>query len=102
RLAPSPVLHPFPTRRSSDLPSPPAMIDAVRFLLPYEFSPIVLVLCVGAVVLYARGLVVLKRAGRAPTWPLVLVYFVGVVLIYVRSEEHTSEVQSRLDIVCRL
>src|SRR5207247_6363472 len=33
---------------------------------------------------------------------LVLAVFVGILSIVARSEEHTSELQSRVDLVCRL
>src|SRR5207247_10602166 len=68
-------LHSFPTRRSSDLPGP-------------ERAP-------------SRG----RRASRTrDPHPLRCVGFRSCVqfLRILRSEEHTSELQSRVDLVCRL
>src|SRR5699024_11348449 len=87
RRRPLPDRHPFPTRRSSDLGS---QVDRDRF---------------------GDGLEVLLDESRA-----VRVEFVGHELpspvvgeetgkerrTRLRSEEHTSELQSRFDLVCRL
>jgi putative membrane protein len=64
------------------------VVNAVQFLLPYEFSPIVLVLCLAAAGFYARGLAVLARAGTAPGWPRSIGYFVGVALMYGVLQTH--------------
>src|SRR5688572_32767946 len=77
------ILHPFPTRRSSDLGS-----QAVGFAL------------------LAR--VVAAKAGllRPKVWPKGLSDMapleVGALAGGVRSEEHTSELQSQSNLVCRL
>src|SRR5207249_11265070 len=92
--APHPDLHSFPTRRSSDL-----YPRDVRPLRP-------------ARALLARVLLVLKevvgRPGDAwrilddgPVRRTVCIRRVDA-LGKVRSEEHTSELQSRFDLVCRL
>src|SRR5699024_11392842 len=78
---PSPALHSFPTRRSSDL-----IRDLPRLGLLGGARP-----RGGDVLLQLRGA---ERSGR-PSQPR----FGRHVL---RSEEHTSELQSRFDLVCRL
>src|SRR5438067_10600438 len=41
--------------------------------------------------------------GSATTWTACMLFFqAGLLLGYTRSEEHTSELQSRFDLVCRL
>src|SRR5690349_24792704 len=69
-------LHSFPTRRSSDLFDDPSSVRGRRGLRPPARS-------VSAV----RGLRILPGGRHADI---------------LRSEEHTSELQSRRDIVCRL
>src|SRR5690606_39969541 len=93
------VLHPFPTRRSSDLPTGTLLVDD---LLPGKH-------------LYLLG----TGTGLAPYISLIQdpeVYerYEKVVLVHgvrfvselayadFRSEEHTSELQSRENLVCRL
>src|SRR5437868_7163427 len=68
-------LHSFPTRRSSDLSPPPIMVMA-----PF---------CVWSPRVAISALVATANAGISAT-------------PRVRSEEHTSELQSRFDLVCRL
>jgi hypothetical protein len=41
--------------------------EALAFLVPWEFSPLAFVLCVGGVAAYARGLAVMPRAERPST-----------------------------------
>src|SRR5699024_12857751 len=97
----SPPARPsFPTRRSSDLPSAQA-VRTGRFgsgagsLAPALFLP-----DAGDVIgqLLARHAARLGREGLAPGDPLQ----VHVDVLGGRSEEHTSELQSRFDLVCRL
>src|SRR5207249_9822816 len=82
--APHPPLHSFPTRRSSDLfhrhhPRPDARAHDRR-----------------------RPRSVLAPARRRPTLPLEVGRRRRARLRQPRSEEHTSELQSRFDLVCRL
>src|SRR5207249_11432777 len=95
------LLHPFPTRRSSDLSSPSVRYDAM-------------LCCPGAVSSSRaafsgdpapatpdanppRGKPVSASAGRhiSPS-------SLPAPAAQSRSEEHTSELQSRFDLVCRL
>src|SRR5699024_12275073 len=79
-----PLLHPFPTRRSSDLhPAGPGPVCGRAGRL------VALVACID-VSLVGPGLL-----GVRPHAPPV-----GTGAL--RSEEHTSELQSRFDLVCRL
>src|SRR5687768_17829050 len=81
---PPPVLHPFPTRRSSDLRTTFARrtcatrvtFSAQRFRFSHP----------------GRFMCALSIRASAPTAPPSMP----------RSEEHTSELQSRLHLVCRL
>src|SRR5207247_11116998 len=93
-------LHAFPTRRSSDL---------YRSLLPEDFAA------------FQANAAVKTLAGESPVirylvfnmcstadfallkCPLTTVFSdANGALIRKRSEEHTSELQSRVDLVCRL
>src|SRR5690606_41688372 len=84
-------LHSFPTRRSSDL----AVLDrgeVVEILLDRVVENLPLAAIVGE----ADGLdVLLGRMGDD-------LADVGLVVLGQRSEEHTSELQSRENLVCRL
>jgi len=57
----------------------------VGFFLPYEFSPVVLLVCLAALVFYVRGL------GRAPASPGIgrpLAYILGVAGMYFVMQTH--------------
>src|SRR5699024_11937396 len=92
--------RPFPTRRSSDL---------VETRLGIYFRSVMLQSLIVALASWLGLTIVgLNNAlsvgiaiGLANTIP----YFgpmIGYILSIVRSEEHTSELQSRFDLVCRL
>src|SRR5437762_6994807 len=68
-----PVLHSFPTRRSSDLNRS-----------------------------YARCMRILSEATVAPVIPAISSYASPSTCFSTRSEEHTSELQSPMYLVCRL
>src|SRR5690349_24171113 len=78
-------LHSFPTRRSSDLPH-----DVIEVAVLLEGVPDGVAARVEAV----RGLL-----GAGATVDTETPHWWGG---YPRSEEHTSELQSRRDLVCRL
>src|SRR5699024_12596190 len=86
------TLHAFPTRRSSDLFAGFDLLD--NFLYERSCQRIALEVCVDVASLY-----ILKTSGACVEGDqdYVAVYAVGN-----RSEEHTSELQSRFDLVCRL
>src|SRR5690349_23578416 len=79
-------LHSFPTRRSSDLKS--------RTTVAFDFGRITLD--------EERVLYVFGAPGQERFWFLWERLFSGTLGAVVRSEEHTSELQSRRDLVCRL
>ncbi|WP_227519755.1 cytochrome c oxidase assembly protein [Mangrovitalea sediminis] len=56
--------------------------QTLSFLLPYEFSPTVLLLCGSAVLIYVRGICAERRAGRPSGFWRPLAFLGGVVLIY--------------------
>src|SRR5207247_10103378 len=94
--------HSFPTRRSSDLDKEPEKL-AERFALAaqpgptkYLHTPLELKFVAPASHPIARGFSRLRLLDE-PYWPM----FgdpKGVEVL--RSEEHTSELQSRVDLVC--
>src|SRR5204863_9523215 len=85
-------LHSFPTRRSSDLPasrpitSIPACANGRHATPPAAPSPTITTLVFLSVVAMAKLPPSKTSRNRKP----------------IRSEEHTSELQSRRDLVCRL
>ena len=66
------------------------MEPGLRYLLPYEFSATVLVLTVGAAILFARGLRARRRAGRAPAPGRAAAFFLGLGLVYVMLQTHVD------------
>src|SRR5207249_11579721 len=75
------ALHPFPTRRSSDLSNTIAgRYLSIVFLAPRRTS------------ISAPSTSIFRSDGASPNTSSGLT----------RSEEHTSELQSRFDLVCRL
>src|SRR5690606_40599032 len=82
------VLHSFPTRRSSDL--------ALLAL------PTVLLAALGLLALLLPPALLLAVAALVLALTLLLPLALGAVLLAFRSEEHTSELQSRENLVCRL
>src|SRR5207247_8938774 len=92
-------LHSFPTRRSSDL-------QARRTLTIY--SPIAGVVIEKMAVAGQRvepGMTLYRIADLSTIWVYGDVYEYELPFVKVgqeRSEEHTSELQSRVDLVCRL
>src|SRR5699024_11477922 len=84
-----PYLLSFPTRRSSDLLST-HLIDEVSLLFEE-----VLILREGELIVHETADELRTRACR-------ITGDVDQVNAFIRSEEHTSELQSRFDLVCRL
>src|SRR5699024_11795230 len=96
------ALHSFPTRRSSDLSVP--SIGALIFRNP--ITALVPRIMVGLLTGYLYQKFVqqyeLKKQGPglAILGSLSAVINTTLVLLITRSEEHTSELQSRFDLVC--
>src|SRR5699024_12495147 len=92
-LLPPRPLHSFPTRRSSDLTGTP--LDAVEAYFKYQFM---IEQGMDELPSFKRNAISLSMAGD----------FISYLIDYYiqndipRSEEHTSELQSRFDLVCRL
>src|SRR5699024_12680799 len=82
-------LHSFPTRRSSDLPVA-CWIFAGLFATILKSTGLVEGITWAAYHIGAKG--------RLYT----IITFFACALFATRSEEHTSELQSRFDLVCRL
>lgn len=61
---------------------PEALRDTLAFLVPWEFSPLAFVLCVGGAVAYAVGLARTPRPERPSRWRSAA-YFVGFGLVWV-------------------
>lgn len=60
----------------------PPFVSDLRYLLPWQFSPTVFLLCVIVLALYVRGLGALRRgAGRVGFWRA-FTFFLGVALCY--------------------
>lgn len=55
------------------------MTTAANFFLPYEFSPAVLILCLGGLIAYLRGLI---RVPEKPGSGRIIAFITGVILIY--------------------
>src|SRR5699024_12032581 len=95
-------LHSFPTRRSSDLvydlvwPQPPTLQPVPPLPLEPEVQQN-LILCNSDTALFEYNLIF--RVG-CPTEKFDMKR--GYIDFEIRSEEHTSELQSRFDLVCRL
>src|SRR5699024_10482398 len=73
-------------------------------ILTYLLAALV---CIGAAFCYSEFSSTIPLAGSAYTYPYsvygeIVAWIVGWSLISERSEEHTSELQSRFDLVCRL
>src|SRR5207237_10867685 len=75
-------LHSFPTRRSSDLMA--ALVAGARNPVLKAFRER------------------LRDAGKKPKVAVVAVMRKMLTILNARSEEHTSELQSHLNLVCRL
>src|SRR5699024_12667858 len=96
-----PYLHSFPTRRSSDLlrrAVPPAAADAVR-RCRQERLPHRELRRLGRP---RQPLTAQAKALASKNGPVAQGRHRAVLLFWTRSEEHTSELQSRFDLVCRL
>ncbi len=76
----------LPVPRTPLLPrptSPPPMRTALLYILPWDFSPTVLLVCLVSAVAYARGLKALHARGEATGfWPP-LAFYLGLALDYV-------------------
>src|SRR5687768_18140568 len=89
----------FPTRRSSDLPRPPMSAAAVPAITTSASAP--MTSCSSLTLPRKRGAIAAPRRPPPTLAPRTIPYQYDGVPVW-RSEEHTSELQSRLHLVCRL
>jgi putative membrane protein len=62
--------------------------NVLSWLLPWEFSPTVLLCTVVAATLFWLGTRRLERAGRPPGWPQRISFYVGLIVLYVPLQTH--------------
>src|SRR5699024_12071862 len=79
------ALHSFPTRRSSDLPKRTGFYVVVKQSRS----------------LFAKEALAVEPEGNFVQNLIILIFLMSLCHLF-RSEEHTSELQSRFDLVCRL
>src|SRR5206468_11980488 len=96
--SPPPALHSFPTRRSSDLCGAMGGDAVVAAVLGRDGGGDHLLLDLGEARLFLHDGVAIAHEAFEPGH----VKGEGLEYIRHRSEEHTSELQSRSDLVCRL
>src|SRR5690606_41698720 len=85
--------HSFPTRRSSDLSTPMKSLDASQETLKAVGDTLEADRFFGAVGAWRSW---------AEQYDRIAAYHFAAILFSPRSEEHTSELQSRENLVCRL
>ena len=78
-----------------------ALSATLAFLLPWEFSPEALLLCAGAVWLYARGLARLPNAER-PGIARRIAYFTGWALVYFVMQTHWDYLSQHMFYIHRI
>lgn len=64
------------------------MFETYELILPWEFSPTVLIVCALAVAIYWRGLIALRARGEAVSAWQAAAFFLGVGLIYTVLHTH--------------
>src|SRR5207249_10486574 len=94
-------LHSFPTRRSSDLPALPVEGVAVAVVGWVAKDAYVIVFCEPAVLKVVWDVAPYEIAADSIPRRTLGPHHPGMQTQN-RSEEHTSELQSRFDLVCRL
>src|SRR5690606_39991024 len=92
-----PYVHPFPTRRSSDLPQIPEILPAVKRIAGNGCGELS-----SHRPGHHHGQQQIGNQNRAMQPPTMRAMRGAARLNNVRSEEHTSELQSREKLVCRL
>lgn len=78
------------------------MPSLLTLLSPWEFSPTVLVCCVGSGALFWRGILMRRRAGLTTGLWRAVSFFVGLVLIYVALQTYVDYVSQHMFWVHRL
>lgn len=78
------------------------MLVAANFLLPWEFSPTVLIACVSALGFYLRGLHLRHAAGFRDGFLRPLTFVFGVMLIYFVMQTHYDYLSQHMFFVHRI
>ena len=72
------------------------LVTDLRYLLPWQFSPTLFIICAVAVTLYVRGLLALRRgAGRVGFWRA-FTFFLGVVLSYAMLQSYVDYLSAHM------
>src|SRR5699024_12283122 len=96
------VLHSFPTRRSSDLMQKDTWLTEFNSVAIHpEGLNVPVHVDVSSVTVNDMVWDKYLDVGLYDTMHDLFVNFIGAVVFSIRSEEHTSELQSRFDLVCR-
>jgi len=74
----------------------------VSFLIPWEFSPTVLLLCAGSAVFYVRGLRRARDAGASPGFWRSTAFLVGLAAVYAFLQTHLDYLSQHMFWVHRL
>ncbi len=72
------------------------------FLIPWEFSPTVLLLCAGSVLLYVRGLRHASGEATSPGFWRIAAFFVGLTSIYAFLQTHLDYLSQHMFWIHRL
>src|SRR5699024_11873891 len=94
-------LHSFPTRRSSDLPAPPKKHNQ-HVSKAIKHALFLLIFLVFARSWYQGTIGNFYAFYAIDTYGISISRAQIFIFTFLRSEEHTSELQSRFDLVCRL
>jgi len=89
-------------RSASVLCSPRLMLSSLEYLLPWDFSPTVLLICSLSAVLYVRGVGVLKKAGTPPAAWRSICFFLGLGFDYAALQTYVDYLSQHMFWVHRL
>jgi putative membrane protein len=65
-------------------------VSLIQYLLPWDFSPTVLLICLLSAAAYARGVAMLKRGGMAPGAWRSIAFFAGLGLDYAALQTYVD------------
>jgi putative membrane protein len=60
----------------------PPFVTDLRYLLPWQFSPTIFILCAATITLYVRGIIALRRGADPVGFWRAFTFFLGVALSY--------------------
>jgi len=78
------------------------MQPLLTYLLPWEFSPLVLIGCVGSGILFWRGMRQRRRDGEVTGFWRALSFYLGVVMVYVVMQTYVDYLSQHMFWVHRL